>query len=104
LVMGSGNIVHNLRHAMTAFRNGELTTPTWATGFDADVARAIEQHDTDFLIRALDTDTGRLSHPTPDHFLPLLYVMGATDKEDRVRFPISGFDLSSLSMRSALIG
>jgi 4,5-DOPA dioxygenase extradiol len=104
LVMGSGNIVHNLHHAMTAYRSGDLVTPTWAAGFDADIARAIEQHDDNFLVRALDTDTGRMSHPTPEHFLPLLYVMGAVDKDESVRFPISGFDLSSLSMRTALIG
>ena len=54
--------------------------------------------------RLLDTDQGRLAHPTPDHYLPLLYSFGASDTADRVRFPVTGFDMGSLSMRSVLFG
>ena len=52
----------------------------------------------------LDTDAGRSSHPSPDHYLPVLYAAGAADASDAVRFPIAGFDLGSLSMRSAIYG
>jgi 4,5-DOPA dioxygenase extradiol len=104
LIMGSGNITHNLRHAMTAYHTGNLDTPDWAASFDADVAKAAEQHDGAFLARGLETDGGRRSHPTPDHYLPLLYAIGAAEKDDPVTFPITGFDLSSLSMRSILFG
>ena len=104
LVMGSGNVVHNLREALAASRRGDTATPPWASAFDADVARAVEQHDEDFLVRALATEAGRLSQPTPDHFLPLLYVAGASVAADPVRFPITGFDLGSLSMRAVLLG
>jgi 4,5-DOPA dioxygenase extradiol len=45
-----------------------------------------------------------MSHPTLDHYLPPLYAVGAADPADRVRFPITGFDLSSLSMRAVLFG
>ena len=104
LVMGSGNITHNLRHAMAAVRAGDTATPPWAQAFDADVARAAEQHDGDFLARVVATGNGRMCHPTPDHFLPVLYAAGAAGGGDPVRFPITGFDLGSLSMRAILYG
>jgi 4,5-DOPA dioxygenase extradiol len=104
LVLGSGNITHNLRHAMGSPRRGETTTPAWARDFDAEVARAAEAHDGAFLARAVESDAGRMSHPTIDHYLPLLYAVGAADPRDGVRFPITGFDLTSLSMRAVLFG
>ena len=104
LVLASGNIVHNLRHAFGAMHLGDARTPEWAHDFDRGIARALEQHDDDHLVRALGTETGRLSHPTPDHYLPLLYAAGASDPGDRVRFPIEGFDMASLSMRAVVLG
>jgi 4,5-DOPA dioxygenase extradiol len=104
LIMGSGNVTHNLRHAMASFRTGDRAIPPWASGFDGEVARGLEQHDGDFLARAITTDAGRMSHPTIDHYLPLLYATGAADERDAVTFPITGFDGGSLSMRSVLFG
>jgi 4,5-DOPA dioxygenase extradiol len=104
LVLGSGNVVHNLRHAFGAWQRGDTRTPEWAREFDLGIARALERHETDDLVRALATEAGRVSHPTPDHYLPLLYVAGASRDDDPVRFPIEGFDMASLSMRSVVIG
>ncbi len=104
LIMASGNIVHNLRDAFGQAYQGAYTTPAWATGFDADVARALEERDTAFLVRALETEEGRLSHPTPDHYLPLLYAAGAAEGPGPVSFPITGFDMGSLSMRAVIFG
>lgn len=104
LILASGNITHNLRHAMMSYGNRDVSTPSWASRFDADVARAAEQHDAAFLTRALDTPEGRMSHPSLDHYLPLLYAAGASDQTDAVSFPIVGFDLGSLSMRAILFG
>ena len=104
LVMGSGNLTHNLRLTMRAMQNGDGSTPTWASAFDEDLARAIEQHDDPFLTRALDTANGRTAHPTPDHYLPLLYAAGAAGADDAVSFPLSGFDAGTLSMRSVRWG
>ncbi|MBK7533976.1 MAG: 4,5-DOPA dioxygenase extradiol [Myxococcales bacterium] len=97
LLLGSGNITHNLAHALGG---GGRERPDWAERFDRDVATALEQRDTDFLVRALETDDGRRAHPSADHYLPLLYVAGAAHDADRVSYPITGFDLGSLSMRS----
>lgn len=104
LIMGSGNLVHNLRHAFTAWHRGETATPEWARAFDEEQAQALERHDTAALVRAPETHAGRLAHPTPDHYLPLLYAAGASGPEDRVRFPITGFDMGSLSMRAVIFG
>lgn len=99
LIVGSGNITHNLRHAFASMQSGETKTPDWAARFDDGVAAALERHDLDWLARAPGTADGQVNHPTPDHYLPLLYVAGAASEADRVTFPVTGFDLASLSMR-----
>jgi 4,5-DOPA dioxygenase extradiol len=104
LIMASGNVTHNLRHAFSAMHTGDLATPAWASTFDAEVARAAEQRDAAWLGKALSTPEGQRSHPSPDHFLPILYAVGAAGADERVRFPITGFDLASLSMRAILYG
>jgi 4,5-DOPA dioxygenase extradiol len=104
LIMGSGNLTHNLGQVFRAMQTGDLTTPPWASTFDADVTRALGQHDIAWLTHALDGDAGRLAHPTPDHYLPLLYAVGAADPADAVTFPVTGFDLGSLSMRAVRFG
>ena len=106
LIVGSGNMTHNLRDAITHMRTGDTSTPKWARRFDTDVNAALEQHDTKAVL-AHDpsvSDVGRMAHPSPDHWLPLIYAYGATDENDAGRSPISGFDWGSLSMRSVRFG
>ncbi len=102
LILGSGNVTHNLRHAFTAAHRGDTSTPAWAQGFDEGVSKALEQNDTAELARLVATPDGRMSHPSPDHYYPLLYAAGAAGAKDKVSFPISGFEMGSLSMRSVL--
>jgi len=104
LILGSGNLTHNLRHAFSAAARSHAGTPSWASAFDAQAARAVEQRDTAFLLRALGTEAGRMCHPTPDHYLPLLYAVGASRPDDRIQHPVTGFDLASLSMRTTRFG
>jgi 4,5-DOPA dioxygenase extradiol len=105
LILGSGNVVHNLRDAFTQMRARSNATPDWAQRFDETVRDALTERDTKRLASLWpDTDDGRVAHPTPDHWLPLIYAYGATDDRDAVRFPIEGFDLGSISMRSVLFG
>jgi len=105
LIMGSGNIVHNLRDAFRQMRAGSRQTPDWAQRFDGAVADMLRRRDTTALLTAWpDTDDGRLAHPTADHWLPLVYAYAATDDQDRVRFATEGFDLGSLSMRTIVFG
>jgi oxygen-independent coproporphyrinogen-3 oxidase len=103
LVMGSGSITHNLGEAMAQLRRGDRSTHPWASRFDRDVAAALEDHDHRALLRFLDTDDGHKNHPTPEHWLPLLYAVGAAG-DDQVSWPTTGFDDGSLSMRSVRFG
>jgi len=103
LVLGSGNVVHNLRDALHRMGRGLTEIPSWARRFDETVAQAVLQHDTKTLIDLWDRHRdGRLAHPTPDHWLPLIYALALSDKRDQVQFPTVGFDLGSLSMRNIL--
>ncbi|HEX7368761.1 MAG TPA: 4,5-DOPA dioxygenase extradiol [Rhodanobacteraceae bacterium] len=103
LILGSGNIVHNLhtyawgRHPAQPF--------DWAARFEAQVRALIEQRDFGTLVdySSLDRDA-ELSIPTPEHYLPLLYVLGASAKEDAVSFPTDGMDGGSISMLSVQLG
>lgn len=105
LILASGNITHNLGDAFARMRGGSVSTPDWAAHFDTTVADALVARDTDTLLSIWpDSDDGRMSHPTPDHWLPLLYAYGASSADDAVGFPIEGFDLGSLSMRSVVFG
>jgi len=104
LIMGSGNIVHNLGYAMQAMYSGDLSTPDWSSSFDAKVEQAVLKGDADTLVSLPGTKEGKLAHPTLDHYLPLLYPAGATDSGDAVKYPITGFDLGSLSMRAVIWG
>jgi 4,5-DOPA dioxygenase extradiol len=104
LLLASGNLTHDLRDAFGRLRRGDSTTPDWAARFDADLARALEARDEAWLVRALATPDGRRAHPTAEHWLPVLYAAGAADARDAVSFPITGFDLGSLSMRAVLFG
>jgi 4,5-DOPA dioxygenase extradiol len=104
MILGSGNLTHNLRDAFTRAQNNDTSRVDWAERFDTDVAEAVSARDLDFLATAHLGEDGRRSHPTPDHYLPLLYTAGASEKGERASFPITGFDLGSLSMRSVVIG
>lgn len=104
LVLGTGNITHNLRDAFQRMRSAVPETPDWARRFDETVKQATLQHDSKALIELADSDEGRLAHPTQDHWLPLIYALGLSDEHDRVRFTTEGFDAGSLSMRNIVWG
>lgn len=103
LVVGSGNLVHNLRSAFQKMRTNDQTVPAWSRRFDDEASHALRQWDTDFLTGAPATEEGRLCHPSPDHYVPLLYAAGAAEEGEAVSFPVEGFDLG-LSMRAVRFG
>ena len=73
LIMGSGNIVHNLRRLEW---NNPSGTPA-AIEFDRYIADAVLANDTDKVINYEQHPHARYAAPTPDHYLPLIYIMGA---------------------------
>ena len=63
-----------------------------------------QAYDADALIALAEGPDGAMAHPTLDHFIPLLYCMGAARPNDPVSFPIAGWDMGSLSMRAVRFG
>jgi len=104
LILGSGNVVHNLRHAFSQRQVGSNDTPDWAKRFDNDLKQVVSQRDAKALRALLETADGRMAHPTPDHFLPLIYAYAASNDSDRLRFSNEGFDLGSIAMRNVIFG
>jgi 4,5-DOPA dioxygenase extradiol len=100
LVLGSGNIVHNL--ARVSFR--DEAPPEWSVRFDAYIERALAREDRDALVGYEQHPDARLAAPDPDHFLPLLYIAALRRPSDRLTTIVDGFDLGSISMRSISIG
>ena len=103
LVLGSGDIVHNL-HAY-AWGRHDVAPYDWALRFEARAREWIESAEHEPLIgyEALGRDA-LLAVPTPDHYLPLLYVLGAATPGERVSFPVEGMDGGSVSMLAVRIG
>jgi len=102
LVAGSGNVVHNLR-AMD-WRN-EHASFEWAERFDAYVQAALARDDADALADyASQGEDARLSAPTPEHYLPLLYVLGARRAHESIRIAADGIQMGSVSMLSFVVG
>ncbi len=98
LILGSGNIVHNLR----AIRWGANSKPhDFALEFDRLFADRLA--DRDFAALADRAKLGsllQLAHPSLDHYLPALTIAGASDARDELTFMTDAIDLGSVSMRS----
>ena len=102
LIVGSGNVTHNLRDLMMRMQTGDTTVPDWARHFDDRLKQILLDRDTQALLEFWPiSDDARRAHPSPDHFLPIVYAYAATDADDTVKFPIVGFD-RSVSMRAIL--
>jgi len=98
MIFGSGNLVHNL--AGYDWRSPAAAAPAWAEAFDEQVVRRLERGEDEALIdyHALTGGAFR-AVPTPEHYLPLLYLCALRQPEEKVTFPITGFDGGSMSMR-----
>jgi 4,5-DOPA dioxygenase extradiol len=103
LIIGSGNIIHNL-HSY-AWGRHEVKPFDWAVRFET-LARDLLLKGDDAPLVSYET-LGRdalLAAPTPDHYLPLLYVLGLRRPGDEITFPVEGFDGGSISMLTVRIG
>jgi 4,5-DOPA dioxygenase extradiol len=103
LIVGSGNLVHNLH--TYAWGRHSRDPYDWAVRFENVAKELILADDLDPLVdyETLGADAA-LSIPTPDHYLPLLYVLGARQQGERIRFPVEGVDGGSISMLAVQIG
>jgi 4,5-DOPA dioxygenase extradiol len=101
LIIGSGNVVHNLRMAL---RVDGAAAFDWAARFNAEVRRRVLSHDHAGLcdMESLGPDAS-LCIPTPEHYLPFLYAIALQRSDDRIAFQTDGIELGSISMMSIVI-
>jgi 4,5-DOPA dioxygenase extradiol len=101
LVLGSGNIVHNLGAIDWSHPYGGYE---WCAAFDAAVNERLEARDDVALLDYAALPGGRQSVPTPDHYLPLLYAAAAAGTDVPATTFYEGLEYGSLSMRCVRFG
>ena len=100
LIVASGNVVHNLGMISWNDPNKKFD---WAIEFDALVKKSIEDNNPTPLKEFEKLgQLGQMAHPSPDHYYPLLYVLGLRRADDKLSFFNDSFDMGSISMRSVL--
>jgi 4,5-DOPA dioxygenase extradiol len=103
LIVGSGNLVHNL-HAY-AWGRQQVAPLEWAEKFEERARELLlaGEHEPLIAYETLGRDA-ILSVPTPDHYLPLLYVLAQARPGEPITFPVEGFDGGSVSMLTVQLG
>lgn len=100
LILGSGNIVHNLGAA----RWDNPKPYDWAVEFNETARQKLTERDDAALVEyAQFGGPARLSIPTEEHYLPLLYVLGASGGKTEIEIFNDAFDLASISMMSVIL-
>lgn len=100
LLFGTGNIVHNLRRVDASMRGKGFD---WAYRFDDYIKDSIENKKYEDVVDYMSLgETARLAVPMPDHFNPILYILGAADQEDEVSVYNNSCLAGSVSMTSYL--
>jgi 4,5-DOPA dioxygenase extradiol len=103
LIVGSGNVVHNLQQVRQDVPDNQAFA--WAKEFDAVVAGQISRGDLAALQKFMEQgEVARMAHPSHEHYLPLLYAAGAAGAKELPRFFNTGFQAASISMRSVQWG
>jgi len=101
LVAGSGNVVHNLR----LMKRAGGAPFDWAVRFNERIRQALSSRDHRVLVdfEKLGEDA-RLSVPTPEHYLPLLYIAALQGDDEPMSLVVDGYDLGSVGMLTAVAG
>lgn len=100
LLFGTGNIVHNLRRVDWGMADKGFN---WAYEFDGFIKENIENRNHQNIINYPSLgEMAKLAVPMPDHFNPLLYILGASDDEDDISIYNDSCMMGSLSMTSYL--
>ena len=105
LIIGSGNIVHNLRATVRGAPEGLMAARDWAQQFDDVVKKALLARDDQALVNYQQLHaSARMAVPTPDHYWPLLYALGAAQGSAVPMQVHEGFQSGTLSMRCLQFG
>lgn len=100
MIVGSGNVVHNLRILDRGAGETERASTAWAQDFDAAAKSALDAGDLNALAAwDLLSEGAATAVPFPDHYFPLLYAAGAAQAGERPRHVFEGFHEGTLSMR-----
>jgi 4,5-DOPA dioxygenase extradiol len=100
LILGSGNVVHNLRLIEWSNPDGGFD---WAQRFDDAVVEQLAREPADILAMMNHPDYAR-AVPTPEHFIPLVYIAGLATKSEAPKAILRGYALGSLSMTCYAVG
>ena len=102
LIIGSGNIVHNLRRVVW---DGNAPAHDWAQRFsDWTRARLLAADHAALIDYSSAGADARLSVPTPDHYLPLLYVIAQQRAGEALTCPVEGIEMGAIDMRAVALG
>ncbi|MCB0545064.1 MAG: 4,5-DOPA dioxygenase extradiol [Saprospiraceae bacterium] len=105
LIIGSGNIVHNLRLSMGKLRAGDTQPYDWALEFDKWVLDKINDRDFNALQAYQSAgEAGKLSVPTVDHYVPMLYSLGLAGEKEEIAQAYEEVTYGGISMRTFQIG
>lgn len=98
MIVASGNVVHNLR--MVKWQ-GDTSPYPWAESFNQYVRDNLNYRGDDHpLVNFMQHAGAALSNPSPEHYLPLLYVLGGWDGTEEIRISVDGIEMGALSMLS----
>ncbi len=102
MILGSGNVVHNLSRINWEMEGGN----SWAIQFDKYIKEKVVSRKNEYVVHYDHGNdiSAKLAVPTPDHFFPLLYVLGATDENDKLTVFNDSCTMGALSMTSYLFG
>ncbi len=102
LIIGSGNLVHNLREIDWS---GGNKVYDWAREFDSKFTEWIDKGDHASIMnyQKILGKTATMAHPSYDHLLPLFYILGLQQKNEKVSYFNEQFDMASISMKSMII-
>lgn len=106
LIVGSGNIVHNLRLSFQSVRtHGEEYVLDWAKDFDAWIKNKIDLREFNSVINYESSgEMGKLSVPTVDHYVPMIYSLALSDKNESIIYIHEEVTFGAMSMRCFRIG
>jgi 4,5-DOPA dioxygenase extradiol len=104
LVLGSGNVVHNLRATDRGTPDGLEASRPWAQSFDDAVKAALLGRDDQALLNYGKLEGASIAVATPDHYFPFLYALGAAGTNERAQTIFEGFQSGTLSMRCLQFG
>ena len=103
LIIGSGNIVHNLRKL--DWHNINAKPFDWAVEFDETVKKHLSDKDIDLLVNYTKMGTlAKMAIPSNDHYLPMLYTLGLADENEQIEQLYESIQYGSISMRCFKIG